>query len=173
MPHLDCPCPSLPIQQQQYSVHKEKSSSHRPNKMRGIGTFLDHRPPVTFIIRAEDSRSSGEDILPPRAAQVPINSTAKQSETPNHPMAVPIFLFLTAGEASHEGPSSATTTSFSHGGQQLQQCRLQGNHRMANSLTRRPDSSEHWIHEYPNSADSLSLAHTALQSSQLHPPLRG
>jgi hypothetical protein len=50
---------------------------------RGIGTFLGHRPPVTFSIRAEDSRSSGEDILPPRATQVTINSTAKRSETPN------------------------------------------------------------------------------------------
>jgi hypothetical protein len=49
----------------------------------GIGTFLGHRPPVTFSIRAEDSRSSGEDILPPRAVQVPINSIAKRSETPN------------------------------------------------------------------------------------------
>jgi hypothetical protein len=28
--HLDDPCPSLLIQQQQYSVHKEKSSIHGP-----------------------------------------------------------------------------------------------------------------------------------------------
>jgi hypothetical protein len=44
---------------------------------RGIGTFLGHRPSVTSSFHAEDSRSSGEDILRPRATQVPINSTAK------------------------------------------------------------------------------------------------
>jgi hypothetical protein len=53
---------------------------------RGVGTFLGHRPPVTFSIRAEDSRSSGEDILSPKVAQVPINSIAKRSETPNPPL---------------------------------------------------------------------------------------
>jgi hypothetical protein len=42
--------------------------------------------PVTFSIRAEDSRSSGEDILPPGAAHVPINSTTKLSETPTPPL---------------------------------------------------------------------------------------
>jgi hypothetical protein len=53
---------------------------------RGVGMFLGHRPPVTFSIRAEDSRSSGEDILSPKVAQVPINSIAKRSETPNPPL---------------------------------------------------------------------------------------
>jgi hypothetical protein len=52
----------------------------------GIGMFLGHRPPVTFSMCAKDSWSSGEDILPPRAAQVPINSIAKRSETPNPPL---------------------------------------------------------------------------------------
>jgi hypothetical protein len=66
----------------------------------GIEMFLGHRPSVTLIIRAEDSLSSGEDILPPRATQVPINSTAKQSETPNPLAAVPNFLFFMAGAAS-------------------------------------------------------------------------
>jgi hypothetical protein len=139
---------------------------------RGIGTFLGHRPPVTFSIRAEDSQSLGEDILPPRAAQIPINSTAKRSETPNPPpTAVPIFLFLVARAASCEGPSSVTATGFSRGGQQPQQRHLQDNHRMANSLIRRPDSSEHWTLRYPNSADSLSSAHTTPQSSPPRPPL--
>jgi hypothetical protein len=79
---------------------------------RGIGTFLGHRPSVTSSIHAEDSRSSGEDILPPRAAQVPINSTAKRSETPDPSAAVPSFLFLMAGAASREGPSSAAAAGF-------------------------------------------------------------
>jgi hypothetical protein len=79
---------------------------------RGIRTFLDHRPPVTFSIRAEDSRSSDEDILPPGAAHVPISSTAKLIETPTPPTAVPIFLFLVTGVASCEGPSSVTSTNF-------------------------------------------------------------
>ena len=79
---------------------------------RGIGTFFGHQPPVTFSIHAEDSRISGEDILPPRAVQVPINSIAKRSKTPKPSTAVPIFLFLVAGAASREGPSSARTTSF-------------------------------------------------------------
>jgi hypothetical protein len=52
---------------------------------RGIRTFLGHRPPVTLSIRVEDSQSSGKDILPPRATQVPINSTAKRLETPPPP----------------------------------------------------------------------------------------
>jgi hypothetical protein len=59
-----------------------------------------HRPQVTFSIRAEDPRSSGEDILPLRVVHVPINSTAKLSETPSPPTAVPIFLFLVPGAAS-------------------------------------------------------------------------
>jgi hypothetical protein len=58
---------------------------------RGIETFLGHRPPVTFSIRAEDSRSSSKDILPPRAAQVPINSTAKRSETPTPQLQYLVF----------------------------------------------------------------------------------
>jgi hypothetical protein len=60
---------------------------------RGIETFLGQRPPVTSSIRTEDYRSSGEDILPPGAAQVPNKSTAKRSETPNPSVAVPSFLF--------------------------------------------------------------------------------
>jgi hypothetical protein len=78
----------------------------------GIETFLGHRPPVTSNIRAEDSRSSGEDILPPRAAHVPIKSTAKLSDTPIPPTIVPNFLFLVAGAASCEGPSSVTAIVF-------------------------------------------------------------
>jgi hypothetical protein len=79
---------------------------------RGIGTFLGHRPPVTSSIRAEDSRSSGEDILPPRVAHVPIKSTTKLSETPTPPTTVPNFLFLVAGAASCEDPSSVTPIGF-------------------------------------------------------------
>jgi hypothetical protein len=80
---------------------------------REIGTFLGHRPLVTSSIRAEDFRRSGEDILPPRTAQVPIKSTAKRSETPNPYAAVPSFLFLVAGTAPREGSSSATAAGFS------------------------------------------------------------
>jgi hypothetical protein len=80
--------------------------------VREIGTFLGHRPPVTSSIRAEDSQSSGEDILPPRAAHVPINSIAKLLETPSSPTAVPNFLFLVAGAASYEGSSSVTPIGF-------------------------------------------------------------
>jgi hypothetical protein len=60
---------------------------------RGIGTFLGQRPLVTSSIRAEDSWSSGEDILPPGATQVLIKSTTKRSETPNPSVAVPSFSF--------------------------------------------------------------------------------
>jgi hypothetical protein len=80
--------------------------------------FLGHRPPVTSNIRAEDSRSSGEDILPPRAAQVPIKSIAKRSETRNPSTALPSFLFLVADTAPREGPSSAATTVFFPGDRQ-------------------------------------------------------
>jgi hypothetical protein len=65
----------------------------------GIRTFFDHQPPVTFSIRAKDSRSLGEDIPPPRATHVPINFTAKLSETPSPPTVVPIF-FLFSGWVS-------------------------------------------------------------------------
>jgi hypothetical protein len=85
---------------------------------RGIGTFLGQRPPVTSSIRAKDSRSSSEEILPPRAAQVPIKSTAKRSETPNPSAAVPSFLFLVAGTAPREGPSSAAAAGFFPGDRQ-------------------------------------------------------
>jgi hypothetical protein len=44
---------------------------------RGIGTFLGQRPPVTFGIRAEDSQSSGKDIVSPRAVHVSNKSTTK------------------------------------------------------------------------------------------------
>jgi hypothetical protein len=60
----------------------------------GIGRFFGHRPPVTSSIRAEDSRSSCEDILPPGAAHVSINSTTKLSDTLFFPTTVPNFLFL-------------------------------------------------------------------------------
>src|SRR5688572_27177064 len=79
---------------------------------RGIGTFLGHRPPVTSNIRAEDSQSSGEDILPPGAAHVPINFIAKLSETPSSPIAVPSFLFLVDGAASGAGSSSVSAAGF-------------------------------------------------------------
>jgi hypothetical protein len=62
---------------------------------RGIGTFLGHQPPVTLSIRAEDTRSSGEDILPPGAAHVLINSLAKPSETPSPPVAIPCLRHFT------------------------------------------------------------------------------
>jgi hypothetical protein len=78
----------------------------------GIGTFLGHRPSVTSSIRAKDSQSSGEDILPPGATHVPINSIAKLSETPSSPTAVPSFLFLVAGVASCAGSSSVTAAGF-------------------------------------------------------------
>jgi hypothetical protein len=48
----------------------------------------------------------------PGAAHVPIKSTAKLSETPTPPTAVPIFLFLVAGAASCVGPSSVMSTGF-------------------------------------------------------------
>jgi hypothetical protein len=79
---------------------------------RGIGTFLGYQPLVTFSIRAEDSRSSGEDILPPGAAQVPINSIAKLSETPSPPFAVPSFLFLEDGAATGVESSSVSAAGF-------------------------------------------------------------
>jgi hypothetical protein len=59
----------------------------------GDRNILRPSTPVTSSIRAEDSRSSGEDILPPRAAHVPINSTAKLSETPSPP---PQYLFFSS-----------------------------------------------------------------------------
>ncbi len=74
--------------------------------------FLGQQPPVTLSIRAEDSRSSGEDILSPGAAHVLINSLAKPSETPSPPMAVPSFLFLEDGAATGAGSSLVSTTSF-------------------------------------------------------------
>jgi hypothetical protein len=61
---------------------------------RGIGTLLGQRPPVTFSIRAEGSRSSGEDIVSPGAVQVPNKSTTKRSEAPNPSAIVPSFLFF-------------------------------------------------------------------------------
>jgi hypothetical protein len=78
----------------------------------GIGRFFGHRPPVTSSIRAEDSWSSGEDILPPEAAHVPINSTTKLSDTPFSPTIVPNFYFLAAGAASCDGPSSVPPIGF-------------------------------------------------------------
>jgi hypothetical protein len=78
----------------------------------GIGTFLGHQPLVTLSIRAEDSQSSGEDILPPGAAYVLINSLAKPSETPSPPIAVPSFLFLEDGAAAGAGSSPDSTTGF-------------------------------------------------------------
>jgi hypothetical protein len=74
------------LQVASHARHKEVFASRV-----GIGTFLGHRPPVTSSIRAEDSRSSGEDILPPRAVHVPIKSTAKLSETPTPPLQYLIF----------------------------------------------------------------------------------
>jgi hypothetical protein len=75
----------------------------------GIGTFLGQRPPVTFSIHAEDSQSSGEDIVSPRAAHVSNKSATKRSETFNPSVAVPNSLFLMAapGALSREGPSLA------------------------------------------------------------------
>jgi hypothetical protein len=78
----------------------------------GIGTFLGHQPPVTLSIRVEDSRSSGEDILPPGAAHVLINSLAKPSETPSPPVAVSSFLFLEDGAAAGAGSSLVSTAGF-------------------------------------------------------------
>jgi hypothetical protein len=83
-----------------------------PLAARGIGTFLGQQPQVTFSIRAEDSRSSGEDILSPGAAHVLINSLANPSETPSPPMAVPSLLFLEDGAAAGAGSSLASTTGF-------------------------------------------------------------
>jgi hypothetical protein len=76
---------------------------------RGIGTFLGQRPPVTFSIRAEDSWSSGEDIVSPGTAHVSNKSATKRSEALDPSAVVPSFLFLTAAPRalSHEGPSSA------------------------------------------------------------------
>jgi hypothetical protein len=54
--------------------------------VRGIGTFLGHRPPDNLQHSRRRLLELGEDILRLRAAQVPINSTAKQSETPNPPL---------------------------------------------------------------------------------------
>jgi hypothetical protein len=79
---------------------------------RGIGTFLGQQPPITLSIRAEDSRSSGEDILSTAAVHVLINSLAKLSETPSPPIAVPNFLFLEDGAAAGAGSSPASTTGF-------------------------------------------------------------
>jgi hypothetical protein len=78
----------------------------------GIERFFGHRPPVTSSIHAEDSRRSGEDILPPEAAHVPINSTAKLPDTPIPLAIVPNFLFFAVGEASCEGPSSVPPIGF-------------------------------------------------------------
>jgi hypothetical protein len=78
----------------------------------GIGRFFGHRPPVTSSIRAEDSRSSCEDTLPPGAAHVSINSITKLSYTPFFPTMVPNFLFLVAGAASCDGPSSVLPIGF-------------------------------------------------------------
>jgi hypothetical protein len=46
-----------------------------------------------------------------------------------------------------------------------------GNHRKANGSTRRPDSACHWSHGYPSSADPLSSARSAPQSSPHRLPL--
>jgi hypothetical protein len=69
---------------------------------------------VTSSICAKDSRSSGEDILPPGAAQVPNKSTTKRSETTNPSAAVPSFLFLVvaAGAAPREDPSSTVAAAI-------------------------------------------------------------
>src|SRR5690242_6870533 len=79
---------------------------------RGIGTFLGQQPPVTLSIRAEDSRSSGEDTLSPGAAHVLINSLAKPSETPSPRIAVPNFLFLEDGAAAGARSSPVSTAGF-------------------------------------------------------------
>jgi hypothetical protein len=78
----------------------------------GDMNILRPPPPVTLSIRAEDSRSSGEDILPPGAAHVLINSLAKPSETPSPPIAVPSFLFLEDRAATCSGSSPDSTTGF-------------------------------------------------------------
>src|SRR5687767_2658694 len=78
----------------------------------GIGTFLGQQPPVTLSIRDEDSRSSGEDILPPGAAHVLISSLAKPSETPRPPITVPNFLFLEDGAAAGAGSPPISTAGF-------------------------------------------------------------
>jgi hypothetical protein len=76
---------------------------------RGIGTFLGQRPPITFSIHAEDSQSSGEDIVSSGATHVSNKSATKRSEAPNPSVVVHNFLFLTAtpGALFREGPSSA------------------------------------------------------------------
>jgi hypothetical protein len=107
----------------------------------------------------------------PEGRTSPHQLHSKTIRDPQPPTAVPIFLFLVAGAASREGPSLATTTGFSHGGQQPQQRHLQDSHRMANGLIRKPNSSKHWTLGYPNSADPLSSVHTAPQYSPLRPPL--
>jgi hypothetical protein len=138
---------------------------------RGIGTFFGHQPPVTFSIHAEDSRSLDEDIPPPRAAHVPINSTAKLSETPSPPTVVPIFLFLVARTASCEGPSSVTATGLFPRRSMARQRHPRDSRCMASDSARRTYSGERWIHGYPNSAEPPSSAHNAPQSAQLCLPL--
>jgi hypothetical protein len=137
----------------------------------GIRMFLGHRPLVTFNIHAKDSRARAKTSFPrgPRKSPSTPQQNAQRPPTPP-PTAIPIFLFLVARAASREGPSSATTTGFSRGGQQPQQRHLEGSHRMANGLIRRPDSSERWTLGYPNSTDSPSSAHTAPQSLPPRPP---
>jgi hypothetical protein len=67
--------------------------------------------PVTSNICAEDSRSSSEDILPPGPHMSP--STPQQNyQTPLSPTIVPNFLFLVAGAATYEVPSSVPPIGF-------------------------------------------------------------
>jgi hypothetical protein len=119
----------------------------------GIRRFFGHRPPVTSSIRAEDSRSSGEYILPPGAAHVPINSTTKLSDTPFIPIIVHNFLFLLAGAASCEGPSSVPPIGFFP---RRSAASSPDNNRTVNGSIQKPDSACHWTHGYPSSADPLS-----------------
>jgi hypothetical protein len=102
---------------------------------------------------------------------VPINSTAKLSETPSPPTAVPIFLFLVAGAASCEGPSSVTATGLFPRRSMATAASSRDSRCMASNSARRPYSGECWIHRYPNTVEPLSLAHNAPQSAQLRLPL--
>jgi hypothetical protein len=127
---------------------------------RGIGTFFGHRPPVTLSIHAEDSRISGEDILPSRPAHVPINSTTKLLETPSPPTAVPIFLFLVPGQPPTKGLPQSRPPVSSRGGRRPRQRRPRDSRHTANDSARRPYSGERWIHGYPNSAKPQFSAHS-------------
>jgi hypothetical protein len=61
----------------------------------GIGSFLSHRPPITFSIREEVSWSLGEDINSLGTAHVSINSSTKRlvALSPVSSSVVPNFLF--------------------------------------------------------------------------------